>query len=217
MFTNTEVILVNGQPMVRAGVAHFLRESEFHLIHSFESFEDAMSLIMAKPNALLVLDVMVKNADSRKADRNAFDFLKSTGFSNPFVIFSESDNETHIARAAVNGAKDYIPLGIGKEGFLQRLKCVIACMSHKDNKIVALKERSADLSHPIDPLTKRETQIIRYVALGLSNKEIAQIAEISVETVKEHVQHALRKLGVDDRTKAAMWLIEREKELKKSA
>ena len=57
------------------------------------------------------------------------------------------------------------------------------------------------------PLTPRETQVLKEIALGLSNKEIAETLSISVETVKEHVQNLLRKLAVNDRTQAAVWAI----------
>jgi DNA-binding NarL/FixJ family response regulator len=57
------------------------------------------------------------------------------------------------------------------------------------------------------PLTPRETQVLRLVAMGLSNQEIADSLEISIETVKEHVQNLLRKLSLNDRTQAAVWAI----------
>jgi DNA-binding NarL/FixJ family response regulator len=56
-------------------------------------------------------------------------------------------------------------------------------------------------------VTPREEQVLRHVALGLSNDEIARSLEISVETVKEHVQGLLRKLGVIDRTQVAIWAV----------
>jgi DNA-binding NarL/FixJ family response regulator len=56
-------------------------------------------------------------------------------------------------------------------------------------------------------LTPREEQALRHIALGLSNDEIARSMEISVETTKEHVQNLLRKLGVNDRTQAAVWAV----------
>ncbi|MCH7520475.1 MAG: response regulator transcription factor [Candidatus Marinimicrobia bacterium] len=59
------------------------------------------------------------------------------------------------------------------------------------------------------PLTNRETQVLRHVALGLSNKEIGRSLGISIETVKEHVQNILRKIGVSDRTQAAVWAVRR--------
>ena len=57
-------------------------------------------------------------------------------------------------------------------------------------------------------LTPRESQVLSHVAFGLSNDEIAQSLEISVETVKEHVQNLLRKLAVNDRTQAAVWAVQ---------
>jgi DNA-binding NarL/FixJ family response regulator len=55
------------------------------------------------------------------------------------------------------------------------------------------------------PLTQRESEVLRQLAYGLTNKEIALALHISYETVKEHVQHILRKIGVSDRTQAAVW------------
>jgi DNA-binding NarL/FixJ family response regulator len=57
------------------------------------------------------------------------------------------------------------------------------------------------------PLTQRESEVLRQLALGLTNKEIALALHISYETVKEHVQHILRKIGVSDRTQAAVWAV----------
>ncbi len=57
------------------------------------------------------------------------------------------------------------------------------------------------------PLTNRESQVLRHVAMGLSNREIGKSLGISVETVKEHVQNILRKLDVNDRTQAAVWAL----------
>ena len=59
------------------------------------------------------------------------------------------------------------------------------------------------------PLTNRETQVLRHVALGLSNREIGRSLGISVETVKEHVQNILRKINASDRTQAAVWAVKR--------
>ena len=57
------------------------------------------------------------------------------------------------------------------------------------------------------PLTQREGEVLRQMAEGLTNKQIAEALHISYETVKEHVQHILRKIGVKDRTQAAVWAV----------
>ena len=59
-------------------------------------------------------------------------------------------------------------------------------------------------------LTQRESEVLRQMAYGLTNKDIAQTLHISYETVKEHVQHILRKIGVSDRTQAAVWAVRKE-------
>jgi DNA-binding NarL/FixJ family response regulator len=69
---------------------------------------------------------------------------------------------------------------------------------------MASREVSADSDVPLTP---RETQVLRLVAMGLSNREIADALEISVETVKEHVQNMLRKVDLADRTQAAVWAL----------
>jgi DNA-binding NarL/FixJ family response regulator len=58
-----------------------------------------------------------------------------------------------------------------------------------------------------EPLTIREEEVLRLVTTGLSNKEIAALLFISDGTVKSHVEHILRKLGVSDRAQAAVWAV----------
>jgi DNA-binding NarL/FixJ family response regulator len=60
------------------------------------------------------------------------------------------------------------------------------------------------------PLTQREGEVLRQMAKGLTNKQIAEVLQISYETVKEHVQHVLGKIGVTDRTQAALWALRKE-------
>jgi DNA-binding NarL/FixJ family response regulator len=67
---------------------------------------------------------------------------------------------------------------------------------------------SAQFANDIDvQLTRRERQVLAKLVDGLTNKQIAQELEISYETVKEHVQHILRKIAVTDRTQAAVWAV----------
>jgi DNA-binding NarL/FixJ family response regulator len=59
-------------------------------------------------------------------------------------------------------------------------------------------------------LSEREGEVLRQMAFGLTNKQIATTLSISYETVKEHVQHILRKIGLTDRTQAAVWAVRNE-------
>ncbi len=57
------------------------------------------------------------------------------------------------------------------------------------------------------PITTREAEVLKKIAIGCSNREIAQSLGISYETVKEHIQHLFRKVGAGDRTQAAIWAV----------
>ena len=70
----------------------------------------------------------------------------------------------------------------------------------------AMANRTA-LANAEVQLTPRESQVLRLIAMGLSNQEIADSLDISVETVKEHVQNLLRKMSLNYRTQAAVWAI----------
>jgi DNA-binding NarL/FixJ family response regulator len=125
-------------------------------------------------------------------------------------MWSSYDNPTYVARAVALGATDYVLKSDGKAkihatlekvvkenapvelGLLSRIK---QTMTQKVN----LKTLPGELT-----LTQREAQVLRHIGLGLSNKEIARSLVISVETVKEHVQNILRKMGANDRTDAAV-------------
>jgi DNA-binding NarL/FixJ family response regulator len=74
---------------------------------------------------------------------------------------------------------------------------VLAVLAHGDRT-----ER-----HPIDPLTEREAEVLRLLAQGLTNKDIAQALIISVRTVEAHLRNIYAKLGVDSRTEAALWSV----------
>ena len=80
--------------------------------------------------------------------------------------------------------------------------------SHDEIRRVASAMATPRLTADIDaPFTQRESQVLREMAKGLTNKDIAKPLEISSETVKEHVQHIIRKIGVTDRTQAAVWAV----------
>jgi DNA-binding NarL/FixJ family response regulator len=67
----------------------------------------------------------------------------------------------------------------------------------------------SDPGEPFQPLSNREMEVLSYVTRGLSNKEIASLLGISHQTVKNHVTAILRKLGVEDRTQAALYALRR--------
>jgi DNA-binding NarL/FixJ family response regulator len=127
------------------------------------------------------------------------------------VMFSSYDNPTYIARAVALGAAGYLVKSATREEIIAGIRRAASGEALWSRE--GLRRVTGALSTPRAPaeleapLTKRESEVLKQLALGLSNKEIAQALEISYETVKEHVQHILRKLAVADRTQAAVWAV----------
>ena len=109
------------------------------------------------------------------------------------------------------GGRDYVLKGSPREDMIATI--MAAAAGESPSRTGELKKIAGTMKvrQVIDdddvPLTQRETQVLRHVALGLSNQEIGKSLEISVETVKEHVQNILRKIAVSDRTQAAVWAV----------
>ena len=126
------------------------------------------------------------------------------------VILSAYDNPTYVARAAALGADDYVLKNGASQTMYESLdRAGNGKTPPPDSRLTKIRRtmrgRLTYRRCPRNcPLTGREAQVLRHVALGLSNKEIARSLAISVETVKEHVQNILRKIEANDRTDAAV-------------
>jgi DNA-binding NarL/FixJ family response regulator len=132
----------------------------------------------------------------------------------PILMFSNYDHPMCIARAVSLGASGYLLKGCTREELVKAIQTAAAGESvwtreelRRVTGSLATPRFTADIEVP---LTTREGEVLRQVAYGLTNKEIAQMLEISYETVKEHVQHVLRKIGVSSRTQAAVWALRKE-------
>jgi DNA-binding NarL/FixJ family response regulator len=129
----------------------------------------------------------------------------------PVLMLSTFDNPTYVARAVALGASGYLSKSLDREQIIEAIEGAY----HGGNSWTreALRRVAGALATPriaadVDvPLTHRESEVLEQLAEGLTNKEIAFALGISYETVKEHVQHILKKIGVSDRTQAAVWAV----------
>jgi len=159
-----------------------------------------------KPDVVL-LDVRMGGKDGLDAIKR----IRSAAPNSRVVMLSAFDNSTYVARAVSAGAHDYLLKTVSRKELLEAIgsaaKNALPARSGAFRRIAGAMAKRESLASGDVPLTPRETQVLRQVALGLSNREIADALGISVETVKEHVQNLLRKTALDDRTQAAVWAI----------
>ncbi len=120
------------------------------------------------------------------------------------LMFSGHDNPTYLARSLALGAKGYLSKGVTSKEFLAAIKKVAAGGDVWNDETL---QRLCGALPKSAGLTPRESDVLKQLAFGLTNKEIAMALGISYETVKEHVQHLMRKLDMGDRTQAAVWAV----------
>jgi DNA-binding NarL/FixJ family response regulator len=201
------LLVADDHAVVRAGVASMVRESDITVVA--EACDGAEALQMAQQHRpdVVLLDVRMPESDGMAC----LSKLKAEMPDIPVVIFTAHDNPTYIARAVALGAAGYLVKSASQAELISAVQQVATGVTLWNRENLRRVSGPLTNSRPTNdlevPLTKRESEVLKQLALGLSNKEIAQALSISYETVKEHVQHVLRKLGVSDRTQAAVWAV----------
>jgi DNA-binding NarL/FixJ family response regulator len=201
----TKVLIVDDHEAARLGIACILEPEGFQVAGSVASGEEAMAMLGTESFDLILMDVRMPKSDGLAT----LDQIREQS-DVPVVLMSAYDNPTYIARAAALGAQDYWIKNGSTAELGDGLRRVLACDGPTEGGRMAMIQSEMQLDVNTDhlpaelPLTSREAQVLRHIALGLSNKEIAKSLEISVETVKEHVQNVLRKIKAKDRTDAAV-------------
>ena len=201
------LLIVDDHEMVRLGVAQMVASADVRVVGEAANGEAAVVAARRHKPDVVLLDVRMGGKDGLDAIKR----IRSAAPNARIVMLSAFDNSTYVARAVSAGAHDYLLKTATRKEMLDAIggaaENIVPARSTAFRRMAGAMARR-EASPAVDvPLTPRETQVLRQVALGLSNREIADALEISVETVKEHVQNLLRKIALDDRTQAAVWAI----------
>ena len=205
--SNIRLLVADDHEVVRCGLRSLLENTEITVIAEATSGTEAVELTFQHNPDLVMLDVRMPNGDGL----TALGRIRLERPETPVLMFSAYDNPTYIARAVALGASGYILKTAEADRVLTAIReCATGenIWTRDELRRVTGALSTPRLSTDVEvPLTQRESEVLRQLALGLTNKEIAQALGISYETVKEHVQHILRKVGVSDRTQAAVWAV----------
>jgi DNA-binding NarL/FixJ family response regulator len=202
------LVIADDHEVVRTGIATLLDGTNIQIVGEASNGDEAVEQVMRlKPDAVL-MDIRMLETDGL----TAMDRLREELPEIPVVVLSTYDNPTYIARSLALGARDYVLKGVSKVTLVTAIERAVSGEPAPPESPIhrvreAMQRRQVDCDEV--PLTNREMQVLRHLALGLSNKDIGQSLNISVETVKEHVQNILRKLQVNDRTQAAVWAVKK--------
>ena len=205
--SNIRLLVADDHEVVRSGVRSLLENTEITVVAEATTGAEAVELTFQHNPDLVMLDVRMPNGDGL----TALGRIKLERPDVPVLLFSAYDNPTYIARAVALGASGYVLKTAEADRILTAIRRSAAgedIWTREELRRVTGALSTPRLTADVEvPLTQRESEVLRQLALGLTNKEIAQTLGISYETVKEHVQHILRKVGVSDRTQAAVWAV----------
>ncbi len=203
------LLVCDDHEVIRTGLASLLAGTDIEIIAEASNGKEAVEQAEVHRPDVILLDIRMPDGDGL----STLEKLRTAVPDSRVVMLSTYDNPTYIARAVALGASDYVLKGSTREAIVATITAAAEGESPSRSGELRRVAGAMKIRQVLDddevPLTQRETQVLRHVALGLSNKEIGRSLEISVETVKEHVQNILRKIAVSDRTQAAVWAVRR--------
>lgn len=205
-----DLLIADDHEVVRVGLRTLLAETDIRIVAEASCGNAVMKLIQTHNPHVVMLDVRMPDGDGL----NCLSRIKAEFPDVPVLMFSGFDNPTYVARAVALGAAGYLSKSACREAITSAVRAAAqgeTIWSRDELRRVsgAMASSRTNGEHEV-PLTKRESEVLKQLAFGLTNKEIAQSLGISYETVKEHVQHILRKIGVSDRTQAAVWAVRKD-------
>jgi DNA-binding NarL/FixJ family response regulator len=194
------VLIVDDHPVVHDGVAAVLnRTPDIRLVQSVETMDDAAAALSRSTPDVVLLDVRLRGADGL----SSISTLLAARPALRVIVFSAYDLDEYVFGAIRAGARGYLLKGAGSGELVAAIRKVNAGDSYLSPSLSAkLVDEMQARSHGSRLLTPRQLMVLRLMAAGQANREIASSLAISERTVKFHVTSILNKLGADNRTQA---------------
>ena len=204
------LVIADDHEIIRSGLRALLAGTNVHIVGEATSSDEAAAMTANLQPDVLLLDVRMERGDGLAA----LDKIHEMSPATKTIVLSSYENPTYVARAFALGVSQYLLKGLSRDELLTAIQQVASHRPPAHSDVLSrISSVMGAVRCDVDEgasLTMRESQVLRHVALGLSNKEISRSLAISVETVKENVQNLIRKIHVADRTQAAVWAVKRD-------
>jgi DNA-binding NarL/FixJ family response regulator len=196
------ILVVDDHFMVRMGLSASLNvEPDMEVVAEAANGETALESYRQHQPSLVIMDVRLPGSSGAETTAAIVQEFSEARI----LMLSTHSGEEEVFRSLQAGARGYILKGAMREELLRAIREVYEGRRYVDPVVAPLL--AARMQHR--SLTAREVEILRLVAKGWGNKEIAAALKIAEVTVKLHVSHVLEKLGVRDRTEAATVALQR--------
>jgi two-component system NarL family response regulator len=199
------VLIVDDHPIVREGVSTVLeRERDIEVVGMAGTIDEGLQLVASRHPDVVLLDLKLPGAE---AGDSVAAFVRQSG---SIIVFTAYDADDDVFRAIRDGARGYLLKGSAAADIVDAIRQVHAGNSYLSPRVAA--KLVSDVAHPRARgglLSARERGVLRLVAAGLSNRQIAETLSLSERTIKFHVTAILNKLGADNRAQAVALAAER--------
>lgn len=197
------VVIVDDHPMVREGLRTMLDDEGIEVVGEAGTTAEALREARRATPDVLLLDVELADGDGLAT----LPELKRTAPGASVLIVTMHAELTLVRRAIEMGAAGYVLKGVGRRELLSAVRAVRAGESVIDPALLrelANPGERDSASAPGETLSPVELDVLRAIADGLTNRQIAERMRWSVATAKKYVQRVLEKMAVTDRTQAAV-------------
>ena len=206
------VVLVDDQTLVRSGIRSLLElAGDIAIVAEAGDGEEAIPVIRREKPDVVLLDVRMPKQDGVAVLRT----LHAAGDLPPTILLTTFDDDEALLEGVKAGARGYLLKDVSLEQLTDAIKTVAQggtvirpALTERVMRGLEHVRRDFDALSPPDPLTRREVEILRLIAGGYSNREIAEALGTAEGTVKNHASSILSKLGVRDRTRAVWKALE---------
>ncbi|HUF36884.1 MAG TPA: response regulator transcription factor [Anaerolineales bacterium] len=212
------VVVIDDHPLFRQGVVEALSlEPDIEVVGQAANGDDGMTILRALAPNVAVVDINLPGLNGQQITRN----LVAEKIPVRIVLLTGYDDIEQAIHAIRSGANAYSSKNVLPEHLMNVVRSVHAnkfvvgeetfdahgIETWLQTKMEEVERPYSTPGEPFHPLSTREMEVLSCVTQGQSNKEIAAILGISHQTVKNHVTAILRKLGVEDRTQAAVYAL----------
>ena len=206
------VVLVDDQTLVRQGIRALLGlAGDVEIVADAADGEEGVAMIRRERPDVVLLDVRMP----RKSGVDVLRELQTADDPAKIILLTTFDDDEALLEGIKAGAKGYLLKDVSLEQLTEAIRTVAGggtfirpAVTERVLRGLEHVRRDFDALNPPDPLTRRELEILRLMAGGYSNGEIADALGTAQGTVKNHASSILSKLGVRDRTRAVLKALE---------
>ncbi|GIJ80227.1 DNA-binding response regulator, NarL/FixJ family, contains REC and HTH domains [Micromonospora phaseoli] len=204
----TRVVIVDDQTLIRQGIRGLLEVAEIDVVGEADDGRTALAVVAQTSPDVILLDLRMPRFDGIWT----LEQLRAGDIDIPVLVLTTFDDDELVLGALRAGARGYLLKDVTLNQLTRAIRALadggtLIAPSITDRMLRAIRSGPSPLgpeAASVQSLTEREQEVLRLVARGYSNREIAEVFFLAEGTVKNHVSMILTKLGARDRTNAVL-------------